>query len=82
VYDAAKGQLTGRSGLLTSFTVDFLPADLFPKPNPGIPENVTVEADATIAFIKVFYTQAYADEILTVSATAAVDFIYVGVVNP
>lgn len=81
-YDQSQGSLMGRGGPVEGFTETFTPTDLEPKPNPGIAENLEVSAEATVNFTKVTYNQRYADEHITASATATVDFIYVGVINP
>lgn len=81
-YDQSKGSLRGRGGPVEGFTETFTPTDLEPKPNPHVAENIEVSAEANVNFTKVIYDQGYADEHLTVSATATVDFIYVGIINP
>ena len=81
-YDASKGNLLGRGGAVESFSYDFTPTDLEPKPNPHVAENIEVSAEATVSFSKVTYNQRYADEQITVSAIVTLDFIYVGIINP
>lgn len=81
-YDQSQGSLRGRGGPVEGFTETFTPTDLEPKPNPHVAENIEVSAEASVAFTKVTYNQGYADEQITVSATATVDFVYVGIINP
>jgi len=81
-YDPSQGFLSGRGGPVAGFIETFIPTDLEPKPNPGIAENIEVSAEASADFMEVTYNQRYADEQITVSASAAVDFIYVGIINP
>lgn len=81
-YDQTVGSLRGSGGPVEGFTETFTPTDLEPKPNPGIAENLEVSAEANVAFTKVTYNQRYADEHITVSASATVDFVYVGIINP
>lgn len=81
-YDQTVGSLRGRGGPVEGFTETFTPTDLEPKPNPGVAENIEISAEANVNFTKVTYNQGYADEQITVSASATVDFIYVGIINP
>lgn len=81
-YDASKGNLLGRGGAVESFSRKFIPTDLITKPNPRVAENIEVSAEANGTFTKVTHNQRYADEQITVSTFATVDFIYVGIVNP
>lgn len=81
-YDQTVGSLRGRGGPVEGFTETFTPTDLEPKPNPHVAENIEVSAEANVTFTKVTHNQRYADEQITVSVTATVDFIYVGIINP
>lgn len=81
-YDQSRGSLRGRGGPVEGFTETFTPTDLEPKPNPHVAENIEVSAEASVDFMEVTYNQAYADEQITVSASATADFIYVGIINP
>ena len=81
-YDQTVGSLRGRGGPVAGFTETFTPTDLEPKPNPHVAENIEVSAEASVDFMEVTYNQAYADEQITVSASATADFIYVGIINP
>lgn len=81
-YDQSQGSLRGRGGPVEGFTETFTPTDLEPKPNPHVAENLEVSAEVNVTFTKVTYNQRYADEQITVSATATVDFVYVGIINP
>jgi len=81
-YDQTVGSLRGRGGPVEGFTETFTPTDLEPKPNPGVAENIEISAEANVNFTKVAYNQRYSDEQITVSASATVDFIYVGIINP
>lgn len=81
-YDHTKSNLQGRGGVVASFYRSFLPSDLEPKPNPHDEEQLSVIARAEVDFMKVTYNNAYADEIITVGASAVVDFAYVGIINP
>lgn len=81
-YDQTVGSLRGRGGPVEGFIETFTPTDLEPKPNPHAAENIEVSAEANIALTKVTYNRGYADEQITVSASATVDFIHVGIINP
>jgi hypothetical protein len=81
-YDQTVGSLRGRGGPVEGFIETFTPTDLEPKPNPHVAENIEVSAEANVTFTKVTYNQRYTDEQITVSASATVDFIYVGIINP
>lgn len=81
-YDQSQGSLRGRGGPVEGFTETFTPTDLEPKPNPHVAENIEVSAEASVTFTKVAYNLAYADEQITVSASATVDFIHISEINP
>lgn len=81
-YDQTKGSLQGRGGPVESFSHMFTPTELAPKPNPHAAEHLAISASTDIGFLKVTYNKAYADETITVSATAVVDLIHVDDINP
>lgn len=81
-YDQSAGSLRGRGGPVPGFSAVFLPTELEPKPNPSVSEHITVTADADVSFVGIAYKHRYTSESLVVEASASVDFVYVGVVNP
>lgn len=71
-YNKSLGTLAGLGGQVESFSVSFTPSDLQKKDNPNAAEHIELSSiTAAGTYIRVYYTNSYADERVEISDITA-----------
>lgn len=85
-YNAIKGNLSGRGGVVESFTERFTPTDLVPEPTPAVAETISVAPTGLdIELVPIEYIDGFSkgsDSITVAPTSLEIELVHIDIENP